>query len=83
MEKILVNVSVPAAEKSFDVFIPDDINVKDATAMLGKALSALSDNKFLPSEDCMIFEADTGKSYDDEALIKDLPIYDGTKLMLI
>lgn len=83
MEKILVDVVVPAAEKTFNVFIPDDLCIGEVTDLLGKVLSDLSEYKFSPSEDCMLFEFSSGKAYDKGQLVKDLPIFDGTKLMLI
>lgn len=83
MDKVLVEILVPAAEKSFDVFIPQTSKMSEIVALTSKALSELSNGKFKPDSTSIICDAKTGHIFNINASIYELEIKNGSKLMLI
>ena len=48
MDKVLVEISVPAAGRSFDVFIPQTSKMSEVVMLVSKSLAELSAGKFKP-----------------------------------
>lgn len=81
--KVLVEVSVPAATAKFDVFIPIDCVMGDVLKLLSSTLSELTAGKYKAISDAVICELTTGKILDVNMVVADLNIKNGTQLMLI
>ena len=81
--KALVEISVPAAEKKFDVYIPLEIKMSDVTKMVASALSDLSDGKYKATKEAILCAADTGIIYNVNMEVAELGIKTGSRLMLI
>ncbi len=81
--KILVEVYLPQAGISFDVFIPTDSRMSEVTALVSEALSALSGGRFRGDSDTVLCDRDTGMIYNMNMEIAELPIENGSRLMLI
>ena len=45
--KILVRLEVPAIEKSYDVWIPDNLSVSDTIVLLGTSVEKISNHKYI------------------------------------
>lgn len=83
MNKVLVEVVLPAAEMKFDVYIPLDIKVYDARLMIAELLSNLSDGKFKATNDTVLCNANTGDIFDINMFVAETEIKNGSQLMLI
>ncbi|MDY4111007.1 MAG: hypothetical protein SOY48_09025 [Eubacterium sp.] len=51
MDKILICLQVPAISRSFDVFVPLDMNINDLTQVLVKGVIEMSDNSYISSKE--------------------------------
>ena len=81
--KILAEVSVPASGDKFDVFIPLTIRMGEATQLVSAAISELTAGRYKPTDDTILCNADTGHVYDVNAVVAELHLQNGIRLMLI
>ena len=82
MEKILVEVSLPAANLVYDLFVPDTMQIGMLTMLTASVFSKLSGGVYGASLQTVLCEKKTGKEYDVNARIRDTDICNGTKLIL-
>ena len=83
MSKALVEVTIPAAEKKFDIFIPLDSRLYEVCILVSAALTELSEGKFIGSGDCVLCDGESGEVLDVSMIVSELGIKNGSKLMLI
>ena len=83
MERIVVNVYLPAAGKGFDVRVPLDLNVEFLASIVAKALSPLSEDNFLPSSISCLAHRDTGILLNPTQTLRQCGIDQGSSLILI
>lgn len=83
MDKVLVEISVPAASRSFDVFIPQTSKMSEVLSLVAKSLSDLSGGKFKPDNTTVLCDAQSGKIFNINLSVYELEIKNGSKLMLI
>lgn len=83
MNKILVEVYLPVANKSFDVLLPYIIKVSEATVMLKKLFEELESDYYTASSDALLCSANDGNPLNREVLVCELGIKNGSKLILI
>lgn len=83
MDKILVEVVVPATNNIFDVYIPIYMKFYDVTFLVSNLVSDLSDGLFTWSENSVLCNADTGKIFNVNLSAEELDLKNGSKLMLI
>ena len=81
--KVLVTINVPSLEKSFDIFIPVNRRVHNVIALVKKSLFELSGHTFKMDGNYLFYNADTGKAYDMNLLIRDTDIRNNAKLILL
>ncbi len=81
--KALVDIYLPAASKSFDVYIPLDIPLSMVMPLISSALSDLTDGKYQAGPDAILCDAYTGEIFDVNIEVHELGINNGSKLMLI
>lgn len=81
--KALVEISVPAAAKKFDVFIPLSSKMSEVIQLVSSALSDLSDGNYKATEDVILCDADTGIIFNINMEVAELGIKTGSRLMLI
>ena len=82
MNKLLITVFVPSINKSYDVYITKESLIKDLKNILGDAIEDLSNEKFIASSNVLVNSV-TGIEYDDNLLVRDTNIENGTKIILI
>lgn len=51
MDKILICLQVPAISRSFDVFVPLDMNINELIKVLVKGVIEMSDNSYISSNE--------------------------------
>ncbi len=83
MEKVLVEISVPAIDNSFDVFIPQKNKVSDVVLLVSRMVSELSEERFKPNSSTLLCDARTGDILDINLSVYEQEIRNGSKLMLI
>lgn len=83
MDKILVEVFLPAANKSFEIYIPLEIKIYELTFLVEKIVSELSNGLFTSNDDSVICERSTGNILNVNMSVKELDLKNGSKLMLL
>lgn len=49
MEKVLINLSVPALEQQYDLFVPQDVPIKKVIEIVVNGICDLSNNRYQTS----------------------------------
>lgn len=83
MNKVLVEVFLPAANRSFDVFIPLESKMSEVVVLVSSLLSDLSDGKYKANGNAVLCDAQSGIIYNINMAVAELGITNGSKLMLI
>lgn len=81
-DKLLVEIMLPAAEKTYDVFIPPDSKIKDIIKLLIKMFSELAKDYYAPVQTTLLCDAN-GSILDMNSSPVELGIKNGSRLMLI
>lgn len=83
MDKVLVEIFVPAENKRYDTYLPRASRISEITLLVSAAFSDLSKGKFIPGGDAVLCDAATGNILDINLSVAELGIKNGSKLMLI
>ena len=83
MEKLLVEIRVPILSKSFDCFIPEDVQIKKVLDLVEKAVRELSGGLFIPDGGTVLCSGESGKVLDINQSANEQGIQNGSQLMLI
>ncbi len=83
MNKVLVEIFLPATGKSFDVYIPLESQMSEVLALVSTLLSDLSEGKYKADNKAVLCNATTGIIYNINMSVSELGIKNGSKLMLI
>ena len=83
MNKILVEIMLPAAEQTWDVLLPPDSKLTDITKLLVKMFSDLADGKYKPVQINLLCDGETGHMLDMNRSPAELGIRNGDRLLLI
>ncbi len=81
--KILIELSVPSIEKSYDIFIPINKKIGTMKNLIEEALVELSEEAYIIKEDSNLYSQETGKIYDVNTSIKDTDLKNGSRVILI
>ena len=81
--KALVEIFVPAAAQTYDVYIPLDVKMSEVVKMVASALSDLSGGKYKATSSALLCDADTGIIFNVNIEVAELGIRTGSRLMLI
>jgi hypothetical protein len=83
MDKILVEVYLPAASRSFQIYIPVNAKLHEVLILLAATLTELSEGYFSSSEDTVICDRTSGTIFNINMSAAELGLYNGSKLMII
>ena len=84
LNKYLITVIVPIIELEFDVYIPNNKKVGTIKTHILSAIREESNNSFNKSiNDIRIIDRDSGKEFDNNVLVKDSGIKNGSKIVVI
>lgn len=83
MNKTLVEVYVPLLAKTYDMFIPPNIQLFEVLELIKKAVIELSEGQFMPNRQTTLCSRDTGTILDINKSANELGVKTGAKLMLI
>lgn len=81
--KALVEISVPAINNTYDVYIPLDCKMRNILLLVSQTIKDLSDGVFLPSNETVLCDFNSGQIYDLTKYAKDLNIKNGSKILMI
>ena len=83
MDKVLIDIFLPAINRSFEVYIPLDSKFYEITPLVSKMLSELSNGLFISGDDSILYERKTGNILNINMSAKELKLKNGSKLMLL
>jgi hypothetical protein len=83
MNKILVEVFLPALGQSFDAFIPLESKLSEVIMLLTRVLNDLSYGCYIAKEDAILCDMATGNIFSINMTVYELGLKNGSKLMLI
>lgn len=83
MQKVLVEVFVPVLDRSFDMFIPLQSPMYEVLELMKKAISEMSDGRFIANQNTTICHREDGSILNINLSVYELEIRNGSKLMLI
>lgn len=83
MSKVLVEVFIPAARRTYDVFIPHSSRLSEVLMLLNKIAPELSDGYFIASNDTVLCRRHDGLIYNQNMTVEELCLENGAQLMLI
>jgi peptide subunit release factor 1 (eRF1) len=83
MYKILVEIMLPAAQTTYDVYIPPDSKISEVIGLLAPMFSQLADGKYKPTETNLLCYANTGAIFDMNKSAAELGITNGSRRLLI
>jgi hypothetical protein len=83
MNKLLIELFLPAAGVAYDVRIPMNSRIGEIIPLLESCMSELADGYFVPNGDSVLCERTTGVILDVNKTPNEMGIINGAKLMLI
>jgi hypothetical protein len=81
--KILIELSIPSIEKTYDLYIPINKKVGTIKKLIEKALVELTDNAYIISEDTNFYSTETGEIYNVNSTIVDTDLENGSRIILM
>ncbi|MCL1790060.1 MAG: hypothetical protein FWG40_01665 [Peptococcaceae bacterium] len=83
MSKVLVEITLPAAERVFDAYIPLESKMSEVIKLLSGMLTDLAESKYTSTGSDILCDAATGTIYDVDKIVAELGIKNGSRLLLI
>lgn len=83
MNKVLIEVLLPASGEIYDVRIPLDSQLGEVAMLVMKQLEILSKGRFVANDTTVLCDAQSGKILDINKFVAELGIQNGSRLMLI
>ena len=83
MDKVLIDIFLPAINRSFEVYIPLDSKFYEITPLVSKMLSELSNGLFISGDDSVLYDRKTGNILNINMSARQLNIKNGDNLMLL
>ncbi|WP_186580063.1 methyltransferase [Aquibacillus kalidii] len=83
MDKVLVEIYVPASSQTFDVFVPIESKIHEVVHLVSNTMTELSQGYYRSTKDTVLCERDTGIILDINATAEEIGLINGSKLMLV
>jgi len=83
MDKVLVEVYIPASEKAYDVFLPPQSKLHEVVYLLSGTMTELSEGYFKATADTILCDRKTGTILNINQTVEEVGLANGAKLMLI
>lgn len=83
MNKIIIEVIVPALSDTFEMRIPPTIQLYKTLELIKKAVTEMSDGRYLPSDETTVCDFYTGGILNLSLTPVELEIKNGYKILLI
>lgn len=82
MDRILIELYIPAVGQVYDVFIPLSSKTHEILFLISETVKDLTDGRYLPTQDTALC-SDNGKILNINMSISEHGLKNGSKLMLI
>ncbi len=83
MNKILVLVYIPEIEQEYDVYIPINKKIGTIKKYLISSVEEFNDGNVSNIENLKLYDKESSMKYNNDTLVKDSGIKNGTKLILM
>ena len=83
MNKIMIELYLPATGVSYDVRIPEEKRIGEIIPLLEACMSELAEGYYVPNANSLLCDRTTGVVLDINLTANEMGILNGTKLMLI
>ncbi|MEG2813593.1 MAG: EsaB/YukD family protein [Oscillospiraceae bacterium] len=83
INKILIDVYIPVAKKSYDMFIPTHLTMYEVLKLIMKIATEMSGGLFVGDENTTICNRKDGTILNINLSVNELGLRNGSKLMLI
>lgn len=83
MDKILVEIYIPAIDAQYDAFLPVQVPVKQVTRLLNEIFSQWNQEYFQSTEPLLLCDRETGIIFNPEDRIIETRMENGSKLLLM
>ena len=81
--KILVNINIPEIDKKYDMYLPLNKKVSTIIRLIEKTINQMNDEKISLSKNRLLIIYKLGIRVEEDLLLKDTPIKNGSKLLLL
>ena len=82
-EKVLIRISVPIANRSYDMKIPYDLTVGTASQVITKLVKSQSEDMLPLSKTPVLWTSDNGSELDRSKTIRETGTKDGDMFLLL
>lgn len=82
-EKVMVRISIPVANLSYDMRIPYDLTVGTASQVISRMIKHQSENIVPLSKTPVLWKSNNGKKIDQSKTIREIGTKDGDMFLLI
>ncbi len=82
MKKILIEITSPAAGLTYDMFVPDTMQIGELSMLAGEVFRKQSNGMYNRSNTLLLCTADDGQVLEPSETIKSKRILHGTRLIL-
>lgn len=82
MKKILVEITSPAAGQTYDMFIPDSMQIGEISRLVGGLFTQVSNGTFCCTGLPLVSDKKTGMIYDLNKTVKESNIHNGAKILI-
>ena len=83
VKKTLFSVFLPATERYYELWVPDELSVYDAKSLISNLLKEHVGRHFVANATAALYDMATGVELDVNVRIQDLGFVNGAKLMLV
>lgn len=80
--KVLINLVVPKLMETYELYIPVNERIVKIKQLIISSLKELSDDKFIEKENYNLIDPDTGETYDNKMIVRDLNIKNSKRIIL-
>lgn len=81
--KVLVELYVPTIEKSYEVFLPIGKRIGEIVLLISKALEDIGGGYYIVTNQERLYSRITGKAYEENGVLKNTDIRNGSQLVLM
>ena len=81
--KGLVELYIPTIEKKYELFLPVGKRIGDIVFLISKALTDIGGGYYIVTETERLYSRITGKAYDENQILKNTDIRNGSQLILM
>lgn len=83
MNKIILQVYVPALGERYEMKIPRQLKVKQVTDIVSDYINNLGTGKYVPGDGAVLCDAVRGRAYSPNAFVEQLGLRNGDEILLI